>query len=637
MLQKLRDKTQSVGFKIIVGLLVFALAFFGFGAFNVFAPGEPVVAAVNGEDITQRSLLEQADRERRRLQAALGEDYQGPELDPLAIQGDALEQLIAQVLARQMVTRLNLGASERAVDQELLDTEFFQVEGEFNAELFRRNLSALGFTPTTFRTELATDLVIDQVRGAITDSTLVADWETRAFVRLANQQRDMAWLLFDVDRYQAEVNVSEADIESYYKENQAELGTEASLDAAYLSWNWEMLREDPGIVVEDADIEREYEADKAESDPEQRASSHILLNTGDSRSESEAQAQLADFKARIEAGESFEALAEAHSDDPGSASQGGSLGLTGRGIFVPEFEAALWGLETPGSLSDPVKSEFGYHLIRLDAIEISEYPDLESERAGIVERLREAQARELFAERVRQIDSLAFEQSDSLDGIAGEFDLEPQVARDVTPNMGEAPFDDTELRNAVFAEDVLTGGNNTAALIYGDDQAMVARVIEYRPPRQRTLDEARADIESRIKARLARESVVAASDSAFARVMAGDPVREVAQAHGLAWERIELAGRQNIQAPAEVLRQAFELPRPAAGDKSVGLADLENGSTALVTVTRVRDADPAGITESEFASLRRLLLNRRQAFDFQAVLGNFRAESDISRQLLAAD
>ena len=634
MLQRLRDQTQSTGFKIIVAVLVFALAFFGFGAFNVFAPGDPTVASVNGDDITQGALLTETEREKRIL---LAEGGQSANLDPLEMQSTALERLITRALLGQIIEDLRLSAAPSRVNAAVVADPGFQIDGQFNEDLYRRGLSAMGFTPTEYMAALAKQMSSDQLQRAVADSVFVTDWETRSFARLMGQRRDLAWLPFTISHFSEGVTVDAEAVETYYQEHEAALMTEETVDAAYVELAWDQMLEDPSIEISEADLEREYEADKAAAEAdEQRRSAHILLRTGDERTEAQAIALLEDISQRIAAGESFAELAETYSEDPGSAQLGGDLGAVGQGIFDPDFEAALWALEV-GELSAPVKSAFGYHLIRLDGIEAVEFPPFSEQRAAIEERLRRAAAEELFAERVRELDSLAFENNDSLAAVAEAFGLEVQQVEGVSRAAGGAVFADADLREAVFAADVLLDGNNTAALEHGVNRAVVARVARHHVPVLKALDEVRPEIEALLVEQAALAALAEAHGAALARVRAGDSVAAVADEHGLAWETLEAAARTDPRSPPAVLEAAFALSHPEDGGKSVGVAALGDGGEAIVTVTRVVDGDVSTLADSEVDGLRQLFVSRSETLDYEALYQGYLADADISRRVLQSD
>jgi peptidyl-prolyl cis-trans isomerase D len=407
--------------------------------------------------------------------------------------------------------------------------------------------------------------------------------------------------------------------------------SEESVDVAYVELSWTDLVNDPSIEVTEEELLAAYEADKAANPPqEKRDASHILLDINDERTAEQARTQLLEIRERILGGESFEELAREFSADPGSAPAGGELGSLGKGVFVPEFEEALWQLE-PGELSEPVETEFGLHLIRLNAIELEEFPAFEVVRAEIENRLRRQQAEGLFLERFRELDSLAFEQPDSLDGLSEALGLEIKQVQGVTRNAGSGIFGNVELREAVFADDVLENRFNSHAIEYVDNRAVVARVMERYEPAVRPFEEVADTIREQITTERARELAQQAQAAALLQVEAGESVAKVAADAGVDWQTVELARRNQPGVPREVLEAAFALQRPAVGEKAIDEAVSANGNRYVVTVTRVVDGDVSTMTESEIAGIQRLLAQRAANVDFESFYNTLEAEASISR------
>ena len=221
-MQKLRDRTQSTGFKIIVAVLVFTLAFFGFGAFNVFAPGDPEIASVNGEEITLTMVQTETDRQRRRIMLQFGDQLDPDAIDPLALQESALEQLIARKLLEQAVDDLGLQASRSQVDEVVTSDPNFQIDGRFNESLYKRTVSAIGYSAPQYLEETATQLSLNQLREAVFDTALLPLGETRLLNSLLNQQRDIAYLAFTVEHFSRGIEIARDEIQIYFDEHTAE-------------------------------------------------------------------------------------------------------------------------------------------------------------------------------------------------------------------------------------------------------------------------------------------------------------------------------------------------------------------------------------------------------------------------------
>lgn len=632
MLQKMRDQTQSTAFKVLVGIIVVVLAVFGFGAFNLFVTGDPEIATVNGEGITQSRLAQETERERRRLAASLGENFDPSMIDPVRLQNVVLDRLISRELLGQAADELGVGVGRAEVDQSVVAIPAFQIDGTFNQDVYVQAVRSMGFTPQGFLDDTAELMALEQLQNSVVDTAFLTRRELNVHAGLLGQRRDLAYLPFDIDRFRAQVTIEDADVELRYNENQRAYQTEERVDVAYVTLALEDLLDDPAIEVSEDDILAAYEADKASApQEEERRSRHILLTVDDERSEEEALAELNAIRERLEAGEAFDALASEFSDDPGSAAQGGELGFAGRGVFDPAFEEALFALEAPGEVSEPVQSAFGYHLIELEEVRINPYPPLETARTEIEQRLRRDQAGSLFAEKVRELDSLAFEHPNDLATIESQLGLTVQQAEGVTRGQGPAPFDDPTLRDAVFADDVLENGYNSAAVETGEDRAVVVRVAERHPAAPIPLEEVAEDIRYEIETERARTLAEQAHGQALERLREGAAAAAVAEEFDANWQTFQGMRRDASEVPRAILQAAFDLPRPGADGKSVGQAELPSGGMALVTVTRVEDGGADQLSERDLEGMRSFLSNRVANQEFAALFETIRNGASIQR------
>ncbi|MFV2089541.1 MAG: SurA N-terminal domain-containing protein, partial [Pseudomonadales bacterium] len=234
MLQKLRDQTQGTGFRVLVGVIIFVLAIFGFGAFNLFLTTDPTVASVNGDDITESMLVLESERERRRMAAQYGENFDPALLDPLALQNKVINQLIARKLLIQEVDDLGLGASDKQINAILIANPIFQIDGRFEESTYRRMVSLLGYSPQEFLNFTGELIALDQLRGGIIETAFNTEWELRQHARILNQRRDIAYLAFTQQEFADAIEIEEDEIALRYEENQLDFMTEESVDVAFV-------------------------------------------------------------------------------------------------------------------------------------------------------------------------------------------------------------------------------------------------------------------------------------------------------------------------------------------------------------------------------------------------------------------
>lgn len=631
MLQKMRDNTQSIGFKIIVGLIIFVLAVFGFGTFDLFTSNDPEVASVGSHEITESALAQETERTRIRTLAQMGEDADPASIDVVALRAQSLDQLINQAVLVETVDQLHVVTSSSAVDKSLIENPSFQTDGKFDQALYVRLLGQYGYTPLTFRDQVTQEMAINQLQAAIIDSTTVPRWQLREYAALMNQRRDLAWLPLTQAGFAVGVQLADEEIQTYFDENRLEYQTDDTVDLDYVVLTSQSLAGDSSIEIKDEELRSAFADElKAIAETEQRVASHILLRVTEARDDAATLAAIKKLREELVAGSDFAALAKAQSDDPGSAANGGDLGAAGRGIYDPAFEAALFALKE-GELSQPVKSQFGYHLIKLVSIQKPIEPTFEAKREEIETRLRQERAKDLFVDKVREMDGLAFEQNTSLDPIVKAFGLKIQSQDGVTKSAGEGLFANEKLREAAFGNDVLTRGFNSAVVELDDTQAVVLRVRARHEPRERTLEEVRQQIVDALTREKATAAIESAAVDGLARLESGESAGQVANAIGAEWQTSSQATRSQSNVPREVLEKAFAMPFDReTSSRAVGSVDLADGR-ALVTVTQVIDGDLEAMTTEEFDGLSRYVKSRSSGLEFTGLFRTVEKSEGVSR------
>ncbi|MCC5888418.1 MAG: SurA N-terminal domain-containing protein [Gammaproteobacteria bacterium] len=630
MLQQIRDHSRGVFGWIILGAIVIVLTLFGFGAFTAFVSGEPTVAKIGKAEVTRAELEQGIDRQRRQMLAQMGSDVDPSLLDDEFLADRVLANLVQRTLLLEGARSARMVVSEREIDRMIVGMEEFRSEGRFDPERFRFVLASAGMTPPGFRRALSEDLLIEQLAGGLGDTSFTTERELSDMAALLLQQRDAAWLRFEPEYFEAEVELDDGLLRDFYERHLDEYFAEETVVVRYVMLERAALVDD--VEVTEAALRGAYEREmEAFEGQERRRASHILINTGPARSEADALAKAEDLRQRIAAGEDFADLAREFSDDPGSAPDGGDLGMAGRETFVPPFERALFGLEAVGEISAPVVTQFGVHLIRLDEIASAEPPSFERRRPALLARLKEEGSRERFVELRQELDTLAFETPD-LEEPAETLGLEIREAGPFTRSGGEGLFTNRELIRAAFSSEVLDEGYNSSAIDTDDGVVVVLRVAERERARQRDFDEVAEDVrrdylavESR---RLARE----AGDAAVARLQEGARTATVAGLHGLDWQRQDGLTRNDPSVPGRVREQVFALPHPAVDDRSVGSVELADGSRVVVVVTDVRAGDPTALGSAEREQLLNLLRNNLGEQEFESYRQALRRDLGVTIQ-----
>jgi peptidyl-prolyl cis-trans isomerase D len=382
-----------------------------------------------------------------------------------------------------------------------------------------RELVSVYLTAAGFESQVRNDLAMQALPDAVQSSAFLPRAVRDRLAAIQDEAREVRQLRFASADFKAQVNPDEAQLKAYYDANPKAFETPESARIEYVVLSREALASQ--ITMGEDDLKTYYEQNKSRfGTPEERRASHILLKAGPQAKE-KAESLLAKIKADPT---QFEALAKSNSDDPGSAAQGGDLGFFGQGMMVKPFSDAVFEMQK-GEVKGPVESEFGLHIIRLTDIKAGGQKPFAAVRADIEKEVKLQQAGRKYAEAAENFTNMVYEQSDTLKPAAEKYGLTIQIADSVTrqPAAGAArgsALANARLLDAVFGDDVLRNKRNTEAIEIAPGQLAAARVIEYRAPTRKPIDEVRdalrqavVDQESLKLARQAGEARLAALKS----------------------------------------------------------------------------------------------------------------------------
>ncbi|MBD8097187.1 SurA N-terminal domain-containing protein [Pseudomonas fluorescens] len=623
MLQNIRDNSQGWIAKTIIGIIVALMAFTGIEAiFQASGNNKQDVAKVNGEEITQTELSQAVDMQRRQLMQQLGKDFDASLLDEKLLRDAALKGLIDRKLLLQGAADSKFGFSEAALDQVILQTPEFQVDGQFNAERFDQVIRQLGYSRLQFRQMMTQEMLIGQVRAGIAGSGFVTDAEVLAFARLEKQTRDFATVNIKADP--AAVKLTDDEVKAYYDQHAKEFMTPDQVVIDYLELKKSSFFDQ--VTVKDDELQAAYEKETANL-AEQRRAAHILIEVNDKVTEAQAKAKIEDIQARLAKGEQFDALAKEFSQDPGSANNGGDLGFAGPGVYDPDFETALYGLKQD-QVSAPVRSAFGWHLIKLLGVEAPEVPTFASLKDKLTRELKTQQVEQRFVEATKQLEDAAFEASD-LAQPASDLKLTVHTSAPFGREGGEGVAANRAVVTAAFSPEVLDEGANSSAIELDPETIIVLRAKEHLKPAQLPLEKVEAAIRTQMTKERASAAAKTHADELIASLRDGKTALDQ-PIDGQAWKVTEAATRGQEGVDPAVLQALFRMPKPAAKDKpTFTTVTLRDGSLVIVRLNGVNEA--AAPTDEEKAQYRRFLASRIGQQDFAAYRKQLETQADIKK------
>lgn len=622
-MQAFREIVRGWLGKVLLALLTVPLVLVGIESYFSGKSSEVLVAKVDGAKIPQSMLDKAVESQRQQLQARMGPDATLTSEQKAQLRERVLNSLVQRQLLLASAAKAGYRVSEASIDQLIQSTPAFQDNGKFSQARYIQVLSSIGETPNSFPQRARDEIIVQQRVSGVLQSAFVTPNELDQLAALDAQQRDVRYAVVPADRFLPSVSVSDAEVKAYYdKQGQRFLQPER-VRIDYLTLSRTSFQDKVKVTPEA--VQALYdERVKSLSASEERHAAHILIVVNDKTTDAKAKAKIDDLAKQLAAGADFATLAKANSQDPGSATQGGDLGYAGRGMFVPEFEQALFALAKPGDVSAVIKSPFGYHLIKLIDVRKPTVPDLATLRPQLEAAARQTQADELYSQASEKLDASVYESSDL---------QEPAKASQLTVSStgffdrkgGEGIAADRKVVDAAFSDELTKDHKNSTAIGLHDGSTVWLHVAEYQPARKLPLTEVATVIQGKLRLDKA-QALAFAEASKVVAAGAITPLADAAKASGL--NLLDQTGltRRSTQLAPELLRDVFRAPYPVNGKPQLSAFKLSNGA-AVLAVTAVKPG--AAMAAAERTSMQNMLAENRGQQELQDVLAYLKKKADV--------
>jgi peptidyl-prolyl cis-trans isomerase D len=540
-------------------LIVPSFAFVGIDGYNRMLNAGEDVAKVDGRGIKQTDLDAAYKNELERIRAA------NPSVDIKLMDTPEAKYATLERLVREQV----IGAAARDAHFETSDQRLANElqsdptiaslrlpDGKIDKERYKLLVGSQGLTPEMFearvRSQISSRQVFKGIQGSGFTTNAVGDVALNAFL----QKREVQVVAFDAASFASKVTLTDADLETYYKANQALFQSPEQANIEYVVLDIETIKK--SITVSDEELKSYYEQNQARlATQEERRASHILITSpkgapaaDHEKAKAKAQALLDAVK---KAPATFAEVAKANSQDPGSAVKGGDLDFFARGAMVKPFEDAAYALKK-GDISALVESDFGFHIILLTDIKSAKQRSFEETKPELVEDVKKQQAQKKFAETAETFTNAVYEQSDSLKPIADKLKLEVKTASNVTRTAAAGAtgvLANPKFLNAIFSADAIEKKRNTEAFELASKQLVSGRISQYTPARTLPL----ADVKDRV-----REKLLAVRSFELAKKEGTDKLAswKAAPATAVMPDAVVIARNQPQNLPMQIVESALK-------------------------------------------------------------------------------
>jgi peptidyl-prolyl cis-trans isomerase D len=612
MMDRLREGVNSIAVKIILGLIILSFVFAGVGSYIVGGTNN-AAAKVGNTDIPRGEFEMAYQNERNRMQAQLGDYFSQMLADPAYVESfrkSVLDRMINDVLLDQQAEALGLRISDEQVRSMILEMTQFQSNGQFDQEIYQASLRRAGFSPDTFAEYMRRELVREQLLNALQTSEFTLPGEVQVQGELFTQTRDIRTVAIDFEEFAKNVELTDEEIQDYYKANQDNFTRPEQAKVAYIELSAEALKTQ--IEVSDEEVQKYYDEhlDKYSSE-EQRRVAHILVEGDD---EAKAQAILDE----LNNGAEFATLAEEKSDDFGSAEIGGDLGWIERDVMDPAFEEAAFALENVGDVSELVKSDFGYHIIKLEELKDSVAKPFADVAAEIKQELVDQKAVDKFYELQNELERVAFEYPDSLDDASKAVDQEVKTTGFVSQADAPEVLRNPAVMQAILSPEVKEDGLNSEAIEVAPEHIVVVRVEEARPETVLPLDEVRDQVVTELSRVKGEQGALELGTKVVAALKEGKT--EVLAENNLAFGEKETVDRRSPFA-----QTVFAMAKPVEGKPVYAQSKDLEGNVVIIELDAVNSELDSALEDQVAMQMERSSSQQ----DLSSVLAVLRANTDI--------
>lgn len=611
--------------QIVLAVIILPFAFWGVDSYNRSGNSAEVVAKVNGSKISQQEFGNALRQQQERLRQQLGDKFDAAMFDKPEMKRAVMENLIMQRLLSERARNAGLYVTDDQIAQVIGGIEVFQDDGKFDKKRYEAVLKNQNMSPLMFEARLRDHLFGQQMQDAYAQNGFAANSVTDNIIRLTEQQRVVSVSSISPQPFMAQAKVDEAALKKYYEQNKKDFQVQEQAKVEYVKFSMDDLLMKVEISKEDV---RKY-FDEHQGDfgaPEERQAAHILISVNATATQAEqgsAKAKAEQLLQQVKQNPArFAELARLNSQDPGSAAKGGDLGFFGRGMMVKPFEDAVFALKA-GEISGLVKSDFGYHIIKLVSVKPSRILPFDEAREGIASKLRQQKAADMYAELADKFSNTVYEQSDTLKPAAELVNAKIEQSGWLSRGMAGGEPWSAKMLQSVFSDETVKNKRNTAAIEVAANTLIAARILEYRPSAERTLSEVQEVIRQKLLLQQAAELAVKQGEAMLEQLRNGSKLN-------IKWGAAETVTRgKHASLDAGLARQVFQVN--AAKLPQYAGAEVPQKGYMLVRIDAVKES--GAVDDAKRARFAQQLRQMTGDELFQAFLADAKWQAAIEINL----
>ncbi|MBM4207324.1 MAG: peptidylprolyl isomerase [Gammaproteobacteria bacterium] len=620
MLTTIREKAQGAFAWVILIAICIPFALWGIQNYTDSSNESPV-ASVGDKDFYQRDVTNAYEQ--------YAQNFRGMNFDEKILKQQALDKLIKDEVLLQYVQDEGLTAADSSIRDFIKDLPHFQTDGKFDDKRYKSILASQRMLPATYESKIKHNLMMAQFQRTITDSSFATAQAIESFFKIQNQQRDVEYAVIPFAK--PSVQPSEQEIADYYQKHQDTYKVPEQVAVEYVELTLDGLSKDVSVAEDKLRAYYEEQKDQYTSKQEERTISHILFVVN-AKTDDKAALEKATKAREALKSKDFTAVAAELSDDKMTAKKGGELGVFNPGSLDKSFDKTF--VEAAKSLkqdevSKPVRSSFGYHLIKVTQLTAAQIKPFESVKDELTKSYQKAQTENAFYEAGEKLAQLSYENPDSLQAAASNLKLDIKKSGLFAKDKGEGIAAEQKVRDAAFSEEVQQG-NNSTPIEMGNDRLVVLHQLERKPAAVRELNSVKQDVIAALMNEKAVQQTLDTVNQAKQRVQAGETMQKVVAELKLTVKEAKGLTRTKSALPEALTDAIFKAAKPVAGKPSIFTVALPAGEQALVSLSNVA---PGVMSDDDKKQMELAKKNLAKAFgqaEFNALLASLEGSADIS-------
>ncbi len=573
MLGAIRKKSKGWVAYLIVGLITVPFALFGIQEY-MGGSSDPTIAIVDGEDISLTTYYEELNSQQRNVQQQLEQLglFYSAEID-YDLKQSVIELLINAKLLENFSNSMKLVTLDEEVRSFIQSNPVFQVNGVFSEDRYIQILRLNNFTPLAYELDQSKSMSLDQIKRNLNNSAFLSRVQIKQLNDLSAQQREVSFLVLSTEKYKDQIVVDQNQISEYFDNNNSNFieGRKVQVNFVELSLdNVEQQTNPDNETLQKLYIENE----ELYTNPEQRRAQHILI---------EDESNASSILNKIRQGADFSALARIHSKDITTSEEGGDLGLFERELMVPEFDTAVFDMNV-GDISEVVKSDYGYHIIKLNEIQPATLQSFEEVENQLLELHKKNVNQKALYELQDELSNLAYEES--IDVVSSQLDLELQTSDFFSEYSTK--YDEVFVSTA-FSDVVLEEGENSDVIELSKDRFIVMNLANRQPERQKVLDEVEDQIVDILRNLGAKQLIDNIAQTISTSLKIGDDaqVKTLMLENDLEWNEVGWITRDS-QLPLNVTSEVYKLSKPNTGEHTYHSHSADANTTLVIDLKAVK-------------------------------------------------